>query len=88
MSGNNDCGGSCSVICVNSCAGYCAKSCEVEDLSGRLHTIDEWAELDGFQILDPDGFDRSDPLLFDRKITLAEFRSGFPLCTVAPLGWR
>lgn len=88
MSGNNGCGGSCEAVCVNACTGYCAKACEVESLSGALHTINEWAALDKIQILDPDGFDRSDPMLFERKITLNEYRRGLPFCTIAPLGWR
>ena len=85
---NNDCMGSCSSICVNACAGYCAGACEVEALSGNLHTIQEWATLDGIKVLDPDGFDRKDPLLWERKISIDEYRRGLPLCTIAPIGWR
>ena len=88
MSENNGCNGSCEVICVNACAGYCASACEVEALGDQLHTIQEWAALDGIEIIDPDGFDRSDPLLWERKISLEEFKKGQFLCTIAPLGWR
>lgn len=85
---SNDCMGSCSSICVNACAGYCAGACEVEGLSGNLHTIQEWAMLDRIEILDPDGFDRRDPLLWERKISIDEYRRGLPFCTIAPIGWR
>ena len=85
---SNDCNGSCASICVNSCAGYCAKACEVDVIGGILHTIEDWATLDGLQVLDPDGFDRSDPLLWERKFTREEYMAGLPFCTIAPLGWK
>lgn len=53
-----------------------------------LKTIQEWASLDGIEIIDPDGFDRRDPLLWEKKISLEEFQRGKLLCTIAPLGWR
>jgi len=39
-------------------------------------TIEEWQEKLGFQIHDPDGFDRTDTKLYERKFTQAQFMAG------------
>jgi hypothetical protein len=45
-------------------------------------TVQEWADLDGIEIWDPDGFDRSDPDLWERKVTKEEYLAGISYCTV------
>lgn len=48
----------------------------------ELHTLDEWAAMDGITILDPDGFDRTDPHLWELKFTREEYDKGIILCTI------
>jgi hypothetical protein len=45
-------------------------------------TLQEWADLDGVKILDPDGFDRTDPELWERQFTKEEFMRGIANCTI------
>lgn len=49
------------------------------------HTIQEWAALYGFEVLDPDGFDRKDPHLMSRLFTKKEWAAGWPHCTLRKL---
>ncbi len=45
-------------------------------------TIDEWGEVFGVRVLDPDGFDRTDPNLWERKFTKDEFFKGAVASTI------
>ena len=45
-------------------------------------SIVEWAKEAGYEILDPDGFDRTDPEVMTRLRTKEEFEKGFMLCTI------
>jgi len=45
-------------------------------------TLNEWAAMDGINILDPDGFDRTDPHLFERLFTREEYNQGIVRCTI------
>ena len=45
-------------------------------------TLQEWAALDGIQMLDPDGFDRTDDKLFERQFTKEEYDTGLIKCTI------
>ncbi|KKN83887.1 hypothetical protein LCGC14_0295400 [marine sediment metagenome] len=42
----------------------------------RKRSIEEWEQLIGIKILDPDGFDRKDRHLYERKFTRSEFKAG------------
>ena len=48
----------------------------------ELHTIEEWADMEGVKVLDPDGFDRSDPELWEKKYTKSEFDNRLVYCTI------
>lgn len=51
-------------------------------------TIDQWATVYGFKVLDPDGFDRKDSDLMTRKFTKTEWDKGWPHCTIMfPRRW-
>lgn len=78
------------------CLGYGRSDCDDEPCEQcrecpqnsayeQEKTISEWAALDGIKVYDPDGFDRTDPLLWERKITKAEYDAGIMRCTVMPL---
>jgi len=45
-------------------------------------TLQEWADIDGLIICDPDGFDRSDPEIMSRKFTRQEYDAGIMLCSI------
>ena len=45
-------------------------------------TLNEWADLENIEILDPDGFDRTDAQLFERLFTKEEFDKGIIFCTI------
>lgn len=51
-----------------------------------LKTLQEWAELDGIEILDPDGFDRTDTELWTRLFTHDQYREGIWRCTIMGKG--
>ncbi len=47
-----------------------------------LRTIDEWSQIYGVKIIDPDGFDRNDPTLNERLFTKIEFEKGLIVSTM------
>jgi len=47
-------------------------------------TLKEWADIDGIEILDPDGFDRSDALLYEKQFTFEEYQKGLIGSTIVP----
>lgn len=49
--------------------------------------IKEWATEFGYELLDPDGFDRQSPDLFEKLYTEEEFRVGMTHCTVQRASW-
>jgi len=51
----------------------------------KKKNIQEWAKEKGYEILDPDGFDRKDPKVMTRPITEEDFEKGFLLCTIRKL---
>lgn len=63
----------------------CANCPQCTAYAPEMKTIQEWAELDGICVLDPDGFDRSDPYVLEKEVTKAEYLAGIWRCTVMPL---
>jgi len=53
-----------------------------EDFAMETKTLQEWADIDGLIIYDPDGFDRSDPEIMSRKFTRQEYDAGIMLCSI------
>ncbi len=51
-------------------------------MSELKKTIEEWSDIYGVYIFDPDGFDRSDPKLMERKFTEEEFKKGLWRSTI------
>lgn len=60
-------------------------------LPGEMKTVKEWdaiySSVDGYRIIDPDGFDRSDPLFHTRTYTEEDFVRRRTQCTMVPKGW-
>jgi len=51
-------------------------------MKAETKTLQEWADIDGLIIYDPDGFDRSDPEIMSRKFTRQEYDAGIMLCSI------
>lgn len=54
-------------------------------MSEELRTPQEWAELAGLYILDPDGWREADAPPFDQPCTQGEYKQRVGWCTVGPL---
>lgn len=51
-------------------------------MDAERKTLQEWADIDGLIIYDPDGFDRTDPEVMTRKRTREEYMQGVYRCSV------
>ena len=47
-----------------------------------VRTIEQWSDIKGIRIIDPDGFDRTDPKLYEKLFTEEEFEKGLLNCTI------
>jgi len=57
-------------------------------MNEELKTLQEWAELDGLVIVDPDGFDRNDTYLMERKFPRFVYDIGIKKSTVRSIDYE
>jgi hypothetical protein len=62
--------------------GRCLICCKIPCQCEEKKNIQEWAKLEGYIILDPDGFDRTRPDVMTKLITKKEFDAGWLRCTI------